>query len=412
MANIFRKTSLDRLSSPEQLDRLITVTSPRVWLIIITIGIVLACGIIWGIFGKIPVRVDTSGILLSSGGMSNISSTVNGSVSDVNVKNGDTLSKGDVIAIIGEGEIVKQMNDKKEVIAVLETLTADMDWSNVELPSELLEIQQLGQQIKSAGSAAGYAGVNPQIAGNEYEAYKKLYEAGAVSKAELDAKYSAYMNAQSNYSAQSLTASQARGQFDVTKAAKLAQMKSELLELQSSIQTKYTIVAHEDCKVVTVKVAKGDVVGAGTQIASVAKIGSDVKALEAVIYVPVSDGKKIKEGMSVKIYPTTVTREEYGYMKGTVTMVPEYPVSPESVMDTLGNESLAQTLTGEGSPLEVRVDLVVDDQTVSGYAWSGKKGATVNVQNGTLCQAAIVVEEQSPASMVIPILKKKILPFE
>jgi HlyD family secretion protein len=137
-----------------------------------------------------------------------------------------------------------------------------------------------------------------------------------------------------------------------------------------------------------------------------------VKALEAVIYVPVSNGKKIKEGMSVKIYPSTVSKEEYGYMKGTVTEVPEYPVSPESVLDTLGNQSLAQQLTGEGSPLEVRVDLVADETTVSGYAWSSKKGAGVNVQNGTLCSAAVVVDEQSPASMVIPLLKKKILPFE
>jgi HlyD family secretion protein len=103
MANIFRKTSLDRLSSPEQLDRLITVTSPKVWLVIITIGLVLACGIIWGVFGRIPVRVDTSGILLSSGGMSTVASTVSGTITDVNVKNGDALSKGDVIAIIGKG---------------------------------------------------------------------------------------------------------------------------------------------------------------------------------------------------------------------------------------------------------------------------------------------------------------------
>ena len=373
MANIFRKTSLDRLSSPEQLDKLITVTSPRVWLIIITIGVVLGCGIIWGVFGRIPVRVDTSGILLSSGGMSTISTTVNGAVSDVGVQNGDTLSKGDVIAIIGEGDVAKQINDKKEVISVLETLTANTDWNNVDLPSDLLEIQQLGLQIKSAGTAAGYAGVNPTLTKSEYDAYKKLYEAGAVSKAELDAKYSAYVSAQSSYSTQSLSASQARAQFDATKSAKLNQLSSELEDLQSSIQSQYTIVAPEDCKVVAVKVAKGDVVSAGTEIAQVAKTGSDVKALEAVIYVPVSDGKKIKEGMSVKIYPTTVTKEEYGYMKGTVTKVPEYPVSSESVLDTLGNESLAQQLTGEGSPLEVRVDLVADENTVSGYAWSSKK---------------------------------------
>ena len=126
------------------------------------------------------------------------------------------------------------------------------------------------------------------------------------------------MNAQANYISQSLSATQARAQFDSTKAAKLAQLKAELEDLQSSIQTQYTIVAPEDCKVVTVKVAKGDVVAAGTEIVSVAKIGSDVKALEAVIYVPVSDGKKIKEGMNLgkmrEKNTTTLTEEKEGEM--------------------------------------------------------------------------------------------------
>lgn len=412
MANIFRKTSLDRLSSPEQLDRLITVTSPRIWLTIITIGVVLACGILWGIFGTIPVKVDTSGILISSGGVSQIPTTVSGKVTDVRVSNGDEVQKGDTLAIIGEEDIVAEINDTNEIIAVLKTISTSTDWASADIPSELLELQQLGMQIKSAGLAASFESTNPEMARREYEAYKELYEAGAVSQAELDAKYSAYRNAQSGYSQQSLSATQAEAQFNTTKAAKLSELTKKVEELKASIKTDYNIVAPSDGKIASVKVRKGDMVGQGTVIISLAKTGSNVKALEAAIYVPVSDGKKITEGMEVKIYPSTVQKEEYGYMIGTVIEVPEYPVSTETVMATLGNEALAQELTGQGAPLEVRVDLVADENTVSGYAWSGKKGATVNVENGTLCSAAVVVAEQRPISMVIPILKQKYLPFE
>lgn len=412
MANIFRKTSLDRLSSPEQLDRLITVTSPRIWLTVITVGVVLACGILWGVFGTIPVKVDTSGILISSGGVSSVSTTVNGKVTDVRVNNGDEVKKGDTLAIIGEEEIVSEINDTNEIIEVLKTLTASTSWATADVPTELLELQQLGMQIQSAGLAASYERTNPEIAKKEYDAYKELFDAGAVSKAELDAKYSAYMSAQSGYSQQSLSASQAEAQFNATKEAKLSELTKRVEELKASIKTDYNIVAPSDGKIASVKVRKGDVVGQGTAIVTLAKTGSNVKALEAAIYVPVSDGKKITEGMEVKIYPSTVQKEEYGYMIGTVIEVPEYPVSTESVMATLGNEALVQELTGQGAPLEVRVDLVADENTVSGYAWSGKKGATVNVENGTLCSAAVVVAEQRPISMVIPILKQKYLPFE
>ena len=412
MADIFRKTSLDRLSSPEQLDRLITVTSPKIWLTMITIGIVLACGIIWGIFGTIPVKVDTSGILISSGGVSSVSSTVSGQITDIRVKNGEEVKRGDTIAIIGESDIIAQINDTNETIAVLETLSPSTNWAAADLPSDLLEIQQLGQQIQSASTAASYDKLNPESAKEDYEKYKQLYEAGAVSQEELDSKYRAYINAQASYSEQSLTATQATAQFNVTKQAKLDELTKKVEDLRSSIKTDYRIVAPSDGKIVSVDVGKGDMVNQGMAIASLAKTGSNVKALEAVIYVPVSDGKKITEGMEVKIYPSTVQKEEFGYMIGTVVNVPIYPVSSEQVMETLGNESLVQELTGEGSPLEVRVDLVADDSTVSGYEWSSKKGASVNVENGTLCSAAVVVNTQRPISMVIPILKQKFLPFE
>ena len=138
MANIFRKTSLDRLSSPEQLDQLITVTSPRTWITILTVGLVLACAVVWGIFGAIPVKVDTSGILISSGGNLTISTTVSGQITDVRAAVGDTLSKGDTIAIIGEGEIVDEINKNDQLIEELSGLNVNSNWGNVTVSTELL----------------------------------------------------------------------------------------------------------------------------------------------------------------------------------------------------------------------------------------------------------------------------------
>ena len=51
---IFRQKSVDRVSSPEQLDNYLKVTSPSVWLILIGIIIILVGAIAWGAFGKLP----------------------------------------------------------------------------------------------------------------------------------------------------------------------------------------------------------------------------------------------------------------------------------------------------------------------------------------------------------------------
>lgn len=56
--NLFRKKSLERISSPEQLDDYIKVTTPSVWIILIAIGILLAGTIIWGVFGEITINTS------------------------------------------------------------------------------------------------------------------------------------------------------------------------------------------------------------------------------------------------------------------------------------------------------------------------------------------------------------------
>ena len=40
MAEIFRKSALEKLSSPEQLDKMIVITSPSFWLSMVGAGIV------------------------------------------------------------------------------------------------------------------------------------------------------------------------------------------------------------------------------------------------------------------------------------------------------------------------------------------------------------------------------------
>ena len=51
--SIFRKSSLDRVSSPEQLNDYIKVTRPSVWLVLGAVIVLLIGVCFWGIFGKL-----------------------------------------------------------------------------------------------------------------------------------------------------------------------------------------------------------------------------------------------------------------------------------------------------------------------------------------------------------------------
>lgn len=56
---IFRKKSLDKLMSPENLDDYIRVSNPGVWLLLISIVVLLAGACVWGIYGHIDSTLET-----------------------------------------------------------------------------------------------------------------------------------------------------------------------------------------------------------------------------------------------------------------------------------------------------------------------------------------------------------------
>ena len=57
---IFRKKSLDKVKSPENLDDYIQVSNPGVWLLLVSVIVLLAGACVWGIFGHIDSTVEAS----------------------------------------------------------------------------------------------------------------------------------------------------------------------------------------------------------------------------------------------------------------------------------------------------------------------------------------------------------------
>ena len=53
--SIFRQKSLDKVSSPEQLNDYIRVTTPSVWLVLAALVVLLVGMLAWSIFGTVEV---------------------------------------------------------------------------------------------------------------------------------------------------------------------------------------------------------------------------------------------------------------------------------------------------------------------------------------------------------------------
>ena len=59
---LFRKKSIGKISSPEQLDDYIRVANPGVWMLLSCIIFLLVGMCVWGIFGKLDTTVSTLAI--------------------------------------------------------------------------------------------------------------------------------------------------------------------------------------------------------------------------------------------------------------------------------------------------------------------------------------------------------------
>ena len=63
---IFRKKSLERISSPEQLNDYIKVSNPSIWIVLLAIIIFFVAVFIWSINGNIISKIDSKGIFIGA----------------------------------------------------------------------------------------------------------------------------------------------------------------------------------------------------------------------------------------------------------------------------------------------------------------------------------------------------------
>ena len=104
MAQLYRKTSLEKLSNPEQLDTELRITSPLSWLALLGVALVFAAVILWSIFGTLPETVSVSGMVVSQTNLGVICAEDYGTVSRFEKQAGDQVQAGDVTAVIKAGD--------------------------------------------------------------------------------------------------------------------------------------------------------------------------------------------------------------------------------------------------------------------------------------------------------------------
>ena len=289
MAQLYRKSALEKISSPEQLDKALTVTSPMSWVALLAVTVVITITVIWSIIGTIPVTLTTSGIVASPVSTNAIFCPETGTIIAVRVNPNDRISVNDLIADYrtGNGEVKYIYSDQNGVVTeiVAKQNTADEKDKNSSQDQKNGKVNQ-GDELLRISPLAGSSQV-------------------------------------------------------------------------------------------------------------------------VVCYVDLADAKKIKLGMEVKVSLNNKESNTYGHIKARVINVDSYASSTDGMSYVLGsNNNVAATFRKDNKAVvAVTCELYPDPSTVSGYYWSTSKGAKIEVKNGTLVNAKIVVEEVRPITKLFSKLK-------
>lgn len=265
--SIFRETSLERLSSPEQIDRLLAVGNVKYWLIILGVLSVIVSGILWAFWGELPEYVEGDGMLLQGEGLSFIYSGFNGLMEHSYLWELGSVKEGDVVAIL---------------------------------------------QNENSGT------------------------------------------------------------------------KMEIKTLHSG-------------RIMEIFAFPGDYITTGKVIASVE---NNDGGLSAVLYVPMSQGKKITERAQVNLELSSVNSEVYGHLGGWVKMASFYPVSQQNVAKTLGNVELAKEICNGVPVIKVAVELLRDITNENDFVWTSDKKVPYKLSGGTECSGIILIGTLSPIELL------------
>jgi HlyD family secretion protein len=408
---LFRQVSLERLSSPEQLDQILRITSPRAWAGLGAIFLLLFAVVIWSYKGTLVTTASGQGVIARSGGVLNVVSRGEGVVMSLNVKVGDTLQAGQIVATVAQPILANKLKDMRQSLA--EMVNERERLLQIRKQSARLQIDALERQRVNTERRIGELEEEAKLTQEQIASEAQLLGKGLITKQQSLVARQKLIDTQDQigslraqikqFEAQRFAAESQPQQDDSEMRIRISNQQRLLLEAEKELSLAEQVVTPYAGQVLELKVYPGNSVNAAQPILS---IQPDANTLELVAYLPSLLAKDTRVGMEVQVSPSNVKREEYGFIWGQVGYGSDYPATPAAVMRNFQNESLSAALTGSSAVSEIRVALKVDGSTPSGFQWSTSKGPAVALTSGTLCTAQVVTRRERPITLFLPYVKK------
>jgi HlyD family secretion protein len=412
-SGIFRKSALDRLSSPEQLDMAVRAIRLSNWLALAAIMLVVGIAVTWAYTGSIPTTASGQGVLVRLGGVHSVVAPVSGVIVTLDVKPRDHVKTNQVIATLAQPERVQAVDSARQV---LEEAKRECDRSLQQQRAQAkLQVDALHRQRANLEAEIAVLQDQVRLAAEEVAVDDGLYAKGLITRQQslvadqkritLERQIATNRATLKQLDAQEFQIEAQPGDTEAQLAARIADAERKLAAAQGELRLSSRVVSAYSGEVIEVKSYPGAIATANMPLLS---LQPDHNQLELLLYVPSAQAKDVRQAMPVEISPATVKREEYGFLRGAVTQAADFPATQAAVLNNFQNDSLASTLLKAGAVTEIRVGLERNAATPSGFQWSSGRGPGVVITAGTICTARIITREQRPINLVFPFFNREL----
>ena len=412
MEETHENRAVERLGAHEHLDRVLYVTTPKGWLALCALVVMLAAVVAWAVLGEVSTYVEARGIILSRGGaIVDATSPADARLSRILPGVGAAVSEGEPVAEIFDAGTLERHSGAialaEEWAQTLKARKAEAREENAIIARNVARRRARLEELERTGREL------VETIHQRLEEDRALLARGVANRTTVENGEQALDLARRNLidtmrRRDEMEAGDLRRKYEIN--ARITQAKTEHIEaarqvseLEALLDT-WRIRAPVSGRVTEIKAQVGATLEPGDPILSIETGEEDIDIL---FYAAPADGKRIKAGMPVLVSPATVKREEFGSMLGKVESRSEFPMSLEGMVAALRNARLAETFSGAGPPYPGRVTLTPDPSTTSGFAWTSPRAADLEVTPGTLAEIEIRVSSQSPVSLLAPWLKEK-----
>ncbi len=375
---------------------------------VMAIALVILAAMVWGVAGSIQTKVVGPGILLHKSQQEYlVQGSTEGRVGTILVDIGETVDKGQILTEISQP--VQDMHIRVTEQA-LEHIGEDLE-ENTSNSEAILKSRE-----KATAALIDMISTEITLLESESTLLEQSFsptqkkQQHADNQEDYDKRRQQILARLSELRLSSIKAEIEMEEYRVAIASDLEKLRDKYktldLELQELLfryeKTRYAR-SPVDGIVEEILVGVGQIISHQDVIMTIANAKP---GYEVISFLNIEDGHLVVKGMQAHIIPTTVTKAEYGSMRGTANFISKEPVSTARVNTLLRNQQLSERFTKDHTPYLATIELIPLETNASGFKWWSGNGPPYPISVGTLVDVEIVVREQRPITVIFPSLQE------